>query len=400
MKQARNRRIRTLLAYLGGIVSALGFGWTVSIGREQNAALGVAVGLAVLTVLLVAIGTNLLLTARRLEAGEDVPASDYRHTIPVFAVLVGVVLVGVGLRGLAVPETFGQFGHFRGAAATEARVKTPRHLGKDACKKCHEKELTLHDKDMHAAVQCETCHGAGSAHVADPKKVHLVKPNTKQDCLVCHQAMAARPGRFPQIQWRDHFKFAGVDDEKIECVKCHSPHEPLFLDRDVRKARLHPMINRCRDCHVGRTDATLKQPDDHPPLFQCNYCHKEIAAKFAQLPHAKIDCTTCHIFQQVSDTAGRIVRDADPRFCLLCHGAADFRSKNGPPTIEWPAHRDEMGSGEEDATKRCVDCHQENYIHPVGHAALLPAAVAPAGEVTATAPAADPTATAGQEETK
>jgi hypothetical protein len=176
--------------------------------------------------------------------------------------------------------------------------------------------------------------------------------------------MLARPGDFPQIVPEDHYRFVGVRDVATPCTACHNPHEPLFMDRDLRTARLHPLIHRCRDCHAGRYDETLPRPQNHPPIFQCDYCHGQIAAEFAQRPHHRVRCTTCHLFFRESDSAGRILRDADPRFCLLCHRDADFRSSEAPPGIEWPEHREVMAEDEGDLQKRCIDCHQDR-IHPL-----------------------------------
>jgi hypothetical protein len=149
---------------------------------------------------------------------------------------------------------------------------------------------------------------------------------------------------------------------ETECTACHDPHEPLYMDRDLHGARLHPLIHRCRDCHIGRTDQGQARPAGHPAIFACDYCHAGIAADFAKRPHRAVGCTTCHIFFVESESAGRILRDADPRFCLLCHREADFRAEGGPPTIRWPDHLDDVAQDEADRQKRCIDCHQDR-IH-------------------------------------
>jgi hypothetical protein len=87
-------------------------------------------------------------------------------------------------------------------------------------------------------------------------------------------------------------------------------------------------------------------------------------ADFADRSHSDVRCTTCHLFFRESPFAGRIIRDADPRFCLLCHRNADFRSDDAPPGIDWPEHRQEMAERPEDANKRCIDCHRD-AIHRV-----------------------------------
>jgi hypothetical protein len=282
---------------------------------------------------------------------------------------VAVILVAGLLRQLAVPATFGRFGHYRGAAVLDARARATRHVGQAKCASCHANEAKLHDKDAHAAVKCEVCHGPGLGHVAS----HAAKarpatsmriPRGNAPCLTCHQRLAARPGAFPQITWREHFRSVGVKNEQLLCKTCHNPHEPLFMDRDLRTARLHPLIHRCRDCHTEATrrDTSTPRPPGHPPIFECRTCHGGIVADFSKRAHRTVECTTCHLFFKQSEFAGRIIRDADPRFCLLCHGKGDYRSASGPPSIEWPQHREDMGQGPADATKRCIDCHREK-IH-------------------------------------
>ncbi len=286
---------------------------------------------------------------------------DYRHAIPVFVIVVSAVAAALTARHFLIPKTFGEYGHYRAAAMDDEREHATRHVGRAACSECHDDVAALHRKDAHASIECETCHGAGGKHVKNSDEP-MNPASTRDDCLVCHRRLDARPGSFPQIEWREHFAFVAVKDESTPCVKCHSGHEPLFSDRDLHAARLHPLIQRCGDCHVGRTDRSLKKPDTHPTIFECNYCHASLAKTFKQGSHSKLDCTTCHLFIKENSFSGRIVRNTDPRFCLLCHKKADFKSESGPPMIDWPAHLKDVSSDPADAKTACVSCHQEQ-IH-------------------------------------
>lgn len=278
--------------------------------------------------------------------------------------MAALIICALALRQAGVPRSFGQFGHYRGEAIAEATAKEPRHLGETSCQNCHAEEVRLHDKDAHARVQCEVCHGPGQAHAADQKRAMRV-PEGNGLCLGCHQKLAARPSAFPQIDRREHFAKVGVKDDKLLCKTCHNPHEPLYMDRDLRTARLHPLVHRCRDCHLGSArDAATPRPPGHPAIFECRYCHAEVVNDFSRRPHQRVECTTCHIFFKESEFAGRIIRDADPRFCLLCHGKGDYRAPSAPPSVEWPQHGQDMG-GEEAAGKRCIDCHRDK-IHGAG----------------------------------
>ena len=303
------------------------------------------------------IGGGLLLLVGLLARREVAPDAeqDSRHAYPLLG-LVGLAVGGIlAARLVLVPASFGRDGHFRGRAPREARQHQVRHFGEKACAECHGEILALHAKDAHARVACETCHGAAYEHVArNERKPRVVR--SQGACLICHQRLRARPSSFPQIEVSEHFRLVGVSDQKLSCTRCHSPHEPLFVDRDLRKARLHPLVHRCRDCHAGRADDNVPKPAAHPPIFDCQYCHKARVADFATRKHKKLRCSTCHIFRKETAFSGRIVRDSDPRFCLLCHRKAPFRDAGAAPGIEPEKHLKDMGATPKAS---CLECHKD-----------------------------------------
>jgi flagellar biogenesis protein FliO len=361
----KTKLIAVMLIWFGVIIAA-GLGLLIfegSAGSDTVSGKALLVGLGVVAVLMIAIGLNLLLAIGQSVAGEPRPRASYRHSFRLFGIIGLLVVIAFVVRQLLVPPSFGQQGSYRGAAVEEARVHAPRHIDEAICGECHKKQAHLHGKDAHASVQCGTCHGPGWRHAKEPETEKVKIPDGKDECLVCHRRLDARPGWFPQIRVHEHFLLVGVKDESISCLSCHDPHEPLFMDRDKRSARLHPLVHRCRDCHTGRVSDYLPKPDRHPVIFECDYCHKETTESFASGAHHKIRCTTCHLFSKETAYAGRIIRDTDPRFCLLCHRDADFRSSSAPPGIDWPDHLEDVQSGPEDAEKLCVDCHRDR-IHP------------------------------------
>ncbi|MBI4872808.1 MAG: hypothetical protein HY814_14725 [Candidatus Riflebacteria bacterium] len=185
--------------------------------------------------------------------------------------------------------------------------------------------------------------------------------------------MAARPAAFPQIDRDEHFALVGVKDPETPCMKCHDPHEPLFLDRKLDDARLHPIIHQCRNCHSKAVQPTAARPPNHPVVFECKYCHRDLAQSFERKPHGRLGCNRCHIFHSESDEAGRIVKNRDPRFCLLCHKDGDFRGgKGAPPLIRWPDHLSDVGL-EPDPKQSCLDCHMKDAIHDTAPAPAGPA---------------------------
>ena len=293
--------------------------------------------------------------------GSEPNRPDYRHAYPVIIILIVLIAAAFVVRGWLVPATFGQYGFYRAGALDDAREMPLRYAGSAACVECHGDVAALHDKDAHGSVQCETCHGPGIQHIKD-NDIPMPLANTQADCLICHRRLDARPGSYPQVDWPQHFLFVGVSNQATACVQCHSGHEPLFMDRDMRAARLHPLINQCSDCHLGLADMTQPRPATHPQIFQCDYCHPAIAASQAKSSHPKMACTACHMFIKENSFSGRIVRNADPRFCLLCHRQAAFKSAKGPPMINWPAHIKDVSNDPLDAKRSCTECHQAN-IH-------------------------------------
>ncbi len=359
---------RNVAVFGAGVAALVGF---VIIGVLDVKYVGPISGTTMLAILallafsLLAVGSNLLLAARKAALGEFVATSSYRHTVPVFVILGVLVIAGLVGRELLVPASSGRYGNYRAEAVNDARAKEASLVGYKTCAKCHEEVEKLRRKDVHAPVECETCHGAGAAHAADPDQP-IAAPDGRGACLTCHSKLDARPGSFPQIDVAEHYKFLGVRDVTVACTECHSPHEPLFLDRDLREARMHPLVHRCRDCHVGRTDEHLDQPENHPKIFTCKYCHAKVVEDFQDRAHVDVGCTTCHLFLKENSFSGRIVLDADPRFCLLCHREADYKGDDAPPGISWPDHLEDVAEDEDDHKKRCIDCHRDMIHAPEG----------------------------------
>ncbi|MBI3178328.1 MAG: hypothetical protein HYZ27_01625, partial [Deltaproteobacteria bacterium] len=214
-------------------------------------------------------------------------AADFSHVTRLF-VVIAVFLCGAGfVLDLMVPASYGQFGKYRGAAVAIAMTREPKRLGERACVSCHEKEVTLHDEDVHTRVPCETCHSPGNKHVAFrespagkapelkpsdvPAEARMLVHKEREWCLRCHEVDPSRPATFPQIVDHEHMLVTGVVDKvptrpgeelppitpngasdtptAIACVRCHDPHQPLFLHRDVRTAPTHPIVQRCQECH-------------------------------------------------------------------------------------------------------------------------------------------------------
>ena len=182
---------------------------------------------------------------------------DVGHLFRFVALFVVGTLCILGLRAMLKPHSFGQYGHYRGAALDDIAAHPIKFAGHQTCETCHADVAEMKSKGKHAHVNCEACHGAiyqkapvaeakapgtidkllslvihrippdppVTLHADDPS-IRPVLPDTAVLCIRCHAASAARPKTFPQID-ADHS--AGVP-----CQTCHQPHSPAIGSGDAK----------------------------------------------------------------------------------------------------------------------------------------------------------------------
>lgn len=135
----------------------------------------------------------------------------------------GLLLAGVAafffVRALAVPDDFGEYGHFRAGALDDNASLPIRYAGRAACEECHADVVEARAGSRHGLIHCESCHGPAADHAADPSSGTPPLPDTRESCLNCHAASAPRPARHPQIVPSEH-------GEEGPCTVCHDHHHP------------------------------------------------------------------------------------------------------------------------------------------------------------------------------
>lgn len=146
---------------------------------------------------------------------------DAGHLFRFAGLFVLAFLVFLVVRRYVVPQSFGEYGHYRGAAMDDIAAHPIKFAGHSACESCHTDIADVKVKGAHAHVNCEACHGALAVHAADPTSMTPVKPDTATLCARCHTASAARPKDFPQVDPADHSSGAA-------CQTCHNPHSPAI----------------------------------------------------------------------------------------------------------------------------------------------------------------------------
>lgn len=144
---------------------------------------------------------------------------DAEHLVRLALLFAAGVLLFLVVRSVLVPPGFGELGHFRTGAIADNQARTPVHAGRAACLECHDEIGVVLARDAHAAIGCESCHGALAAHAGDPDAVQPAALDAVVLCSLCHQQLAARPARHPQVD-------ADVHSEGNACTECHAAHSP------------------------------------------------------------------------------------------------------------------------------------------------------------------------------
>jgi hypothetical protein len=140
-----------------------------------------------------------------------------KRLIPLFVLFIGLFLI---IRKLLIPDSFGQFGHYRGKALEEIASYEMKVANKKMCVECHSDVQEVIENDVHADLSCIICHGGGLAHVEDPTPDNIQKISSREYCGKCHALNPARPvDMVVQVDLATH----NPDFEK--CTDCHNPHQ-------------------------------------------------------------------------------------------------------------------------------------------------------------------------------
>jgi DmsE family decaheme c-type cytochrome len=255
-------------------------------------------------------------------------------------------------------------------------------VGGEICASCHDAEAKGFGSNPHSklalehgntGVTCESCHGAGKAHVeggGDVSKIFNPAKATAKEvddtCLGCHA------GTHPNFERSPHAK-AGVT-----CLSCHSIHASADVAGTTDKGQLlkasQPTL--CFQCHTD-VKPSFDMPFHHKVkegLITCSDCH-DVHGTFGNnnlksTADQNAICTKCH-----TETRGPFVFEhaaVKAEGCLGCHtphGSQNARLLNMPaintlcnqchsPVAAGTVHGMSAGSSE---LTPCTSCH--TYIH-------------------------------------
>lgn len=139
-----------------------------------------------------------------------------KRLIPLFALFILIFLI---VRYLLLPDSFGQFGHYRGDALIDNQEKEIVYATDESCVDCHSDIAEMLEMDLHSELSCMGCHGPGLKHSLDPENEKVEKHTDRKFCGSCHMEDPARPTNMVfQVNIHEHHM------ERTLCIDCHNPH--------------------------------------------------------------------------------------------------------------------------------------------------------------------------------
>ena len=161
--------------------------------------------------------------------------SPFAHIYRLLLVLAVMGAAFVGIRALAIPDSWDAERSYRRDALKELQQLPMRFGGNESCQdsECHEPtkrhqaKLEAVSKGRHQGVACEVCHGHLSKHARNGEKVDDAEMTAANElCQSCHQELISRPEQFAQFSETLLYHELLEVKQITPCRACHDPHEP------------------------------------------------------------------------------------------------------------------------------------------------------------------------------
>lgn len=192
-----------------------------------------------------------------------------KHIVNLLLLLSVFLLLAFAAKVYLTDPSFYEYGHYRADAVPELAAGEPLYKGAAYCLECHAQTKADWSSGSHATVQCEVCHGPDRGHPDNGKS--LIRTDSIRFCTNCHEALAARPSRQPQIVVTGH---PFPDEETDQCHSCHDPHAPQDEELDAAAPASQTMAQveagilidlpdaapKCAKCHGKRGQGKRKNP--------------------------------------------------------------------------------------------------------------------------------------------
>jgi len=215
-----------------------------------------------------------------------------------------LLLVGAAAAGLVITS----------CSTDRAIVEAPQiegatFVGNKVCSDCHTNITRIFPASPHARFYkddikwagktgCESCHGAGSKHVAagGGRGKFIINPGRDPSiCYQCHLEVHAElnlPYHHPVVEGR------------VTCVQCHDPH-----GRDIFKPASSGLA-------MARRNET------------CAGCHRDQSRTFVFEHRAlREGCTVCHTPH--GSVSPKLLIQRDNNLCLRCHSQVQLADGSG-----------------------------------------------------------------------
>lgn len=271
-----------------------------------------------------------------VSAQDGATPTDNPHNLPSTHFASDAPIAG---HGFEVPPGFS-----KARAAVNPLAPDAKPIGEETCTSCHTLETqnfahTTHALGMKVALAadpatatCETCHGAGSEHMANP---------TAKDAVISFTKDGGTP----------------IETQNETCMSCHTGGA-----RDQWLGSVHQRNDlSCSDCHNPMARLSAEGLAAKPSISEtCATCHKDVRQQFNRrshmpLPEGQMACVDCHNPHGTFNDA-LLKADTVNEGCTECHA-----EKRGPFLFEHAPVRDS-----------CLNCHQP---HGANQHALLNAPV-------------------------
>lgn len=139
-----------------------------------------------------------------------------KRLLPLFVIFISLFIL---VRHFLVPDSFGEYGYYRGDALIDHENKEIVYSTTESCIECHPDIMEIMEMDLHSELSCLVCHGPGLQHSLNPESVGIEKPSGREFCGLCHSINPARSTNMVfQVDIREHHP------ERNDCIDCHNPH--------------------------------------------------------------------------------------------------------------------------------------------------------------------------------
>ncbi len=170
------------------------------------------------------------------------------------------------------------------------------------------------------SVTCESCHGAGSDHIAGPSKQNIKKDTKPETCEPCHGRTDSAlnvtsknfdPQRRHRTQYNDFYNSRMVVTSGgqnvtlsmykagVSCINCHNPHDTT----DAQYANILTKYDKETFATVKGTKISFFNGTAYTPVPNykpCRFCHIDNSTQFPMAPkialkHGNASCPDCHM---------------------------------------------------------------------------------------------------------